>query len=135
MSPKVILSHQHFGKAYLFVKWLKNKINQINFSAEISIQHKLTAKNTVYATDVFDFVVYASVLCHFKGWVRLFYTVLYISCFRFFGGSFKVVLHKECRVIIALGNNNDVYSIFFSFGRNVICRRIQACDRMAKDHR
>lgn len=106
------------------MKWLKSKINQIHSSAEISIQHKLTAKNTVYVPDIFDLFVYASVLCHFKGWVRLSYTVLYISCF--FGGSFKMVLHKERRVIIALGNNNDVYNIFFfffSFGRNVICHR------------
>lgn len=38
---------------------LKNEMNQIHSSAEISIYHKRTPKNTVYAPDIFDLVVYA----------------------------------------------------------------------------
>lgn len=41
--------------------------------------------------------------------------------FGMFGGHFKISLHKKHRVVIALGNNNDVLrNLLFSFGRNVI---------------
>lgn len=41
--------------------------------------------------------------------------------FRIFGGRFKMALHKKHRVVIALGNSNDVYGIFCFHLEEMLC--------------
>lgn len=102
LNPKVISSHKHFGKcSYLWSGW---KIKWVWFSPQYNIC---------------PWNIWSVCLCFnavpLERLGQIILSVFYVFCFGLFRGSFKMALHKKHRVIIALGNNKDVYSISFFF--------------------